>query len=198
MEVWKDIEGYEGLYQVSNEGRIKSLAREWVAGDRNSKQYHDEMIMKQSCDDRGYKMVCLSKDGGRITKKVHKLVALAFIENPDNLPQVNHKDENKENNFVFINEDGSVDLEKSNLEWCTLEYNVKYGTRTERTSKKVYQYTLDGELVKIWPSTAECGRNGFSQTKVSDCCNGGFFSHSRGKWHTVNSHKGYKWSYTEL
>jgi len=198
MEVWKDIKGYEGLYQVSNEGRIKSLAREWAAGNRNSKRCHDEMMIKQSCDDKGYKMVCLSKDGRSITKKVHKLVALAFIENPNNLPQVNHKDENKENNFVFINKDGSVDLGKSNLEWCTLEYNVKYGTRTERTSKKVYQYTLDGELIKIWSSTAECGRNGFSQTKVSDCCNGGYFSHSRGKWHTVNSHKGYKWSYTEL
>ena len=198
MEVWKDIEGYEGLYQISNEGRVKSLPRKWICGDRNSTRKHDGIIMKQSKDEKGYKMVCLSKDGKAITKKVHKLVGNAFLENPNNLPQINHKDENKENNLVFINEDGSVDYDKSNLEWCTLEYNVRYGTRTERTSKKVYQYTIEGELVKIWDSTAECGRNGFSQTKVSDCCNGGYFSHSRGKWRNVNMHKGYKWSYELL
>ena len=198
MEVWKDIKGYEGLYQVSNEGRIKSLPKKWSCGDRNSTRYHDSIIMKQSLDEKGYKMVCLSKNGKSTTKKVHKLVANAFIENTDNLPQVNHKDENKENNYIHINEDGSVNLEKSNLEWCTAKYNVRYGTRMERVSKKVYQYTMDGELVKIWSSTAECGRNGFSQTKVSDCCNGGYYSESRGKWHTVNSHKGYKWSYELL
>ena len=118
-EVWKDVVGYEGLYQVSNLGRVKSLGFD---------KWHKGRILKQSFDSkRNYLFVGLHKDGKIKQKNVHRLVAETFIPNPDNLPCVNHKDEDKTNNFVFVNKDGSVDLNKSNLEWCTVAYNTNYG-----------------------------------------------------------------------
>ena len=83
---------------------------------------------------------------------------------------MNHKDENKQNNVV------------SNLEWCTHEYNNRYGTRIERTSKPILQYTLDGEFVKEWKSTAECGRNGYNQGHVAACCRGERKTHKGSVW----------------
>lgn len=184
MEEWRDIPGYEGSYQVSNEGNLKSLAN-----DKSRK----EKLLKPVADGGGYLLVRLYKDGNGKTKRVHRLVAEAFLPNPNGYPQVNHKDECKVNNTVCVNEDGSVDLEKSNLEWSTNEYNHNYGTHNERIakaltngkcSKQVFQYTLEGTLVKIWASTMECGRNGFRQSNVAACC--------RGK---LNKYKGYRWSY---
>ena len=105
MEEWKDIKGYEGIYQISNKGRVKSL---------NYKRTGKEKILKLSSDTNGYKKITLFKNSKRKTYSIHKLVAEAFLPNPDNLPVVNHKDENKLNNNV------------ENLEWCTQEYNVKY------------------------------------------------------------------------
>ena len=109
-ENWKDIEGYEGLYQVSNLGRVKSL---------NYHRSWKEQCLKPGkvC---GYLYVILSKDGEVYGKYVHILVAEAFIPNPFNLPYVNHKDEVKTNNCV------------SNLEWCTAKYNTNYGTGMRR------------------------------------------------------------------
>ena len=107
------------------------------------------------------------------------MVAIAFIPNPNNYPYINHKDENKENNFV------------DNLEWCTNSYNQKYGNCpqkiAEKLSKKVFQYSKDGELLRIWNSTMECKRNGFHQGEVAKCCR-----------NEAKSHKGYIWSYTEI
>ena len=105
-EIWKEIKDYEGLYQVSNLGRVKSSTK----------------ILKNRLSKRGYYIVTLYKNGKSTTKWVHRLVAEAFIPNPDNLPQVNHKDEDKLNNRV------------DNLEWCTAKYNCNYGTHNSKLS----------------------------------------------------------------
>lgn len=115
-EIWKDIEGYEGLYQVSNFGRVKSLGR-----FKKNNQIK-EKILKPRINSSGYKQVSLYNKFQK-TYSVHRLVAKAFIPNPDNLPQVNHKDENKLNNHV------------NNLEWCNSKYNNNYGTHNKRVGR---------------------------------------------------------------
>ena len=161
-EYWKPVVGYEGLYEISNWGRVKSLKRLVKIHNKWGECYItiNEKILKKRIDKYGYERVMLCKHGKSKLKQVHRLVAEAFIPNPYNLPQVNHKDEDKQNNHYL------------NLEWCTHEYNVNYGTRTERCSKPVLQYTLDGELIKEWPSTIECGRNGYNYGCVAACCRG--------------------------
>ena len=178
MEIWRDIEGYEGLYQVSNEGRIKSLKRHHVRNDR---------ILKQSKDKDKYKRVDLRKDNVSATKRVNRLVAKAFIPNPNNYPVVNHKDENKENNSV------------DNLEWCSISYNNDYGLRNGNFCKKVYQYTLGGELIAVYDKIAYAALavNGYA-ANIKTACNGGFFDKIRNKWHTMSQYKGYKWSFNPL
>ena len=120
MEEWRDIKGYEGLYQVSNLGRVKSLARKI-----NNQYGKKERLMTQKIDKDGYKRVGLNKNGKQIYYGVHRLVAQAFISNPNNYPQINHKDENKSNNKV------------DNLEWCDGKYNQNYGTINERRTQKL-------------------------------------------------------------
>ena len=113
MEIWKDVKGYEGLYQVSNKGRIKSL---------NYRRTGKEGILQHSLDSYGYLKVTLHKNGKQKYFRIHRLVAEAFIPNVNDLPEVNHIDENKENNHV------------ENLEWCDRKYNNNYGSRNERAS----------------------------------------------------------------
>ena len=110
-QVWKDIEGYEGLYQVSNTGKVRSM---------NYKQTGKVKRLKPIITNTGYCTARFGKEGKWKGYLVHRLVAQAFIPNPNNLPCVNHKDENKTNNCIW------------NLEWCTHEYNNNYGSRTER------------------------------------------------------------------
>lgn len=110
IEIWKDILGYEGLYQVSNLGRVKSL---------NYHKTRKEHILKPT-NCHGYLRVNLSKNKNRKSYLVHRLVGEAFISNFDNLPEINHKDENKHNNCV------------ENLEWCDRQYNNTYGTMLQK------------------------------------------------------------------
>ena len=175
IEQWRtpiyDGEPYEG-YKVSNWGKILSL---------NYNRTGKPELMNPAEDTSGYLQVGLRKNGETNLCLVHRLVAQTFIPNPENLPEVNHKDEDKTNNFVFLNEDGSVDKEKSNLEWKNHRDNCNHGTRNERIgktstngkqSKKVLQLSLSGELIREWPSIHECGRNGFDFRNVSACCRG--------------------------
>ena len=161
-EIWKDIKDYEGHYQVSNLSRVKSI------------KFGKERILKPVTDRHGYLIVGLWKNNKQKTYKVHRLVAEAFLPNPDNLPQVNHKDENPLNNNV------------NNLEWCNSKYNNTYGTRIERISKRrsktVLQYDLEGNFIREWESTAECGRNGFNQAHVAACCQGKLKKHKDSIW----------------
>lgn len=182
MEEWKDIKGYEGLYQVSNEGRVKSLSRNCFVKDKLGNKYCrtiKEKILKPIKQSNGYLYNTLHKNGEGKMFRTHRLVAEAFIPNSNSLLIINHKDEDKENNSV------------SNLEWCTPKYNSNYGNsiakRVTKQAKQVYQYDLDGNLVKVWESTMECGRNGYGQSKIVMCCNG-----------KRKTHKGYIWSFEYL
>lgn len=151
-EEWRDVVGYEGLYQVSSEGRVKSLKR---------KGRRKERILKHQIDRNGYLRLNLCAGGKSRLFFVHRLVCQAFHENPDNNPCVNHIDENKTNNAA------------SNLEWCTYEENNNHGTRNERASKPVGQYSLEGKLIKLWPSLTEVKRQtGFDQGNISEAANG--------------------------
>ena len=168
-EIWKDIYEYEGKYQVSNMGRVRSLDRLVTYAD-GSNRLHRGRILKAAADKDGYYRVILS-DIQHSNRLVHRLVAEAFIDNPDHLPEVNHKDENKQNNIV------------SNLEWCTDKYNVNYGTGLTRRadtqrndpdqSKPVIQYTKDGQKVAEYPSIKEAVRQtGIKKDTISRSCRG--------------------------
>ena len=155
-EIWKDVVGFEGKYQVSNLGNVKSL------------NYHNsgkEKLMKSHDNGRGYLYVMLWKNGEYKHKKVHRLVAEAFIDNPYNLPEINHKDEDKTNNRV------------ENLEWCTHEYNCNFGTRNERVGKKTAERlskpVLCVETGFLFDSTHDAERKtGIFQQNISKCCKG--------------------------
>lgn len=176
-EIWSPINGYEGLYEVSNLGNVRSLGK----GKSNASKKRN---LKNSKVYGGYLIVRLCKNGKMKNYKIHRLVAEAFIPNWFDEPQVNHIDENKLNNNV------------DNLEWCDAKYNSNHGTRNERIfrkttngklSKPVLQFTKTGEFVREWPSANEAGRNGYNQGKVTSCCRG-----------EQKKHKGYIWKYKEV
>ena len=173
-EIWRtavyDGELYEGLYKVSNLGRILSL------NYRNTGKAELRTPVENT---DGYFQVNLRKNGNTKTCYVHRLIAETFLENPENKPCINHKiegDEGKKINMVIFNEDGTVDEERTTIEWVTPKENSNYGTHNERIakakSKPVLQLSLSGELIREWPSTMECGRNGFNQGNVAACCRG--------------------------
>lgn len=142
QEIWKDVVGYEGLYQVSNLGRVKSLLR-YVQNGRVVRRVN-ERIMTPVKANNGYFRVYLKREGKGVNRSIHRLVAEAFLSNPNNHPQVNHKDENKGNNTL------------QNLEWCNSAYNASYGTRGKRiaeyNSKPVSQFDLNGVFITDYPS----------------------------------------------
>ena len=186
IEIWKtavyDGEIYEGLYRVSNWGRILSL---------NYRRTGKSKLMNPCKRKDGYFQVRLWKNGEYKWCKVHRLIAETFLENPEGKPCVNHKIEGKKGkkmNMVFFNEDGTIDKERTTIEWATYEENNNYGTHNERSakarSKPVLQFSLTGELIREWPSINECGRNGFNQGAVWLCCNG-----------KLKTHKGFRFMY---
>lgn len=173
-EIWKDIRDYEGLYQVSNTGKIKSL---------NYRHTGREKIMKHSVNNKGYLFVKLWKNRKFKSFRVHRLVAEAFIPNPNNLPFINHKSEIKTQNNV------------ENLEWCDAKYNNNFGTRKERVgekttngkcSKLVLQIDkTTNEVIAEFPSMHQVERE-LGISHISECC--------LGKRNTAG---GYKWRYKE-
>lgn len=161
MEIFKEINGTNGRYLVSNYGRVKSICK------------GREKILPQYKHTGGYLFVTLSLNGKTATKDVHRLVAEYFVPNPNNYPQVNHKDENKDNPRA------------DNLEWCSPKYNANYGERNRKLMKEVEQYTVNGEQIKTFPSIKDAAKavNG-SMGNISWCC--------KRRWKTAY---GYVWRY---
>ena len=177
-EVWKDVVGFEGWYQVCNKGNVRSVDRINHIG----RKYNGRTLNLLRGKD-GYPQVVLSKNGVRKTKYTHRLVAEAFLPNPNNYPEVNHRDEVKDNNNV------------ENLEWCDTRYNLNYGTARQRaakkTSKKVKAVNVEtGEVVKF-NSIREAGRKGYDNRSVSRACKG-VYNTGGG-----NLYRGYRWYYQE-
>ena len=165
VEIWKDIVGYEGLYQVSNLGRVKSLKRIALRTSKKgvkTNQLVKEAIKKAVPDKDCYEKVCIWKNGKSVNFFVHRLVAIAFIPNPENKPQVNHIDEDKKNN------------KHTNLEWTTSLENIRHGTGVERSrlskSKPVLQFTIDGVFLKEYKSVSDTKNYGFCFQGVHSCC----------------------------
>lgn len=175
MEEWKD---YNEYLSVSSYGNV--IAKDYYCFHKNrwgtiTKQLRKGGLIKPYTNTDGY----LQFNYMNKRYLIHILVAETFIPNPDKLPIVNHKDENRTNNHT------------ENLEWCSNEYNLKYGTSRQRAaehkSKQVYQYTLDGKLVGVYSSIKETAKDGFNRSCVSLCCN-----------KKIKKHKGYKWSFEPL
>ena len=145
LEVWKSIEGYTGLYEISNRGRVCALQK-CKRGKHGSVHTTKTKVLKGYVNKMGYQKVILTKDGERKDFLIHRLVAMAFIPNPFNFPYINHKDENKINNVA------------NNLEWCDTNYNLNYGTRNQRISNSKYRPVVlidkDGREM-IFTSTKE-------------------------------------------
>ena len=177
-EIWKPvtIKGFKDQYMISNLGRIMRLTR--IIKDKFKGQTRirkiQSKILKPGLKENGYLKVSLHNQQLDKNCYVHRLVAQAFIPNPNKLPQINHKNENKLDNRV------------SNLEWCNAHYNNIYHNRSKKVAKKrsyiVYQYDKNKNLVKIWPSAKEAGRHGFSQGNISACCRGEYKQYRNYIW----------------
>lgn len=155
-EIFKPIVGYEGLYEVSNYGRVRSLPRRCTKGK----------VLKPGLVSGGYCGVVLSKDGKCSSLLVHRLVADAFIPNPEGLIQINHKDENKANNCI------------DNLEWCTAQYNSEYSKAIP-----IAQLSLNGKILGIFKSAREVERKmGFKHQLITNCCKGAQNTSYKYKW----------------
>ena len=165
-EVWKDIVGYEGYYQVSDQGRVRSVDRIITCADGRIRRYKSR-ILKFGKNQKGYLLTTLCKDGTQKTFKVHRLVAEAFIPNPDNKPECDHKDKDKTNNCV------------SNLWWVSTEENWEHGTQNGRKIMPVQCI----ETGIVYKSIMEAKR----QTGISNICMA-----CKGKYKTVG---GYHWTY---
>lgn len=188
-EEWKNVIGYEGYYQVSNKGNVRSVDRLKEHNTSHSGFIPIEgQMLKQSISHKGYPIVYLSKSGKDKTVPVHRLVAITFIPNPDNLPQVNHIDGDKTNNNA------------ENLEWCDNSYNQihaykmglhKVSEKAGRPRKPVMQIDKDtNEIVNIFVSLAEAERQtGCYASRIRIVCNGEGFTTGGYKWKYLNNKK---------
>lgn len=179
-EEWREIEGYYGL-EVSNTGKIRrtNFSKKDIA---NIKKYENKLpkVLKTSLDKDGYVVIVLSNNGKNFHTRVHRVVAKAFIPNPENKKQINHIDGNKQNNNV------------SNLEWCTQSENIRHrinilGVRltNNKKSKPVIQYDMEMNIIKEYPSAKEAMRQTkMSQGHISECCRG-----------EIKQYNGFIWKY---
>lgn len=186
-EQWKDIEGFEGLYQISSYGRVKRLSKlihnEGLL-NKSKEYYSKEMILKPAYISKGYRGVTLTKEGKRYPKKIHRLVAQAFIPNPCKKPQVNHIDCDKSNNHV------------TNLEWVSQYMNMLHAKEhgllnIEKATMVKYhpvaQYDLSGNLIKEWKSLKEASESlGKPSGNIYKCCQ-----------RKIKSAYGFIWKYIE-
>ena len=187
MEVWKDILGFEGLYQVSNKGNVKSVSRTVI--DKNGRSIPiKSRVLKPAYRKRGgYGSIVLRKGGKSYPKTLHRLVAQAFIPNPNNYPCVNHIDEDTSNNNA------------SNLEWCTWKYNDNYGLHGKRISmghsKKVAQYDLNNNLIRVYTNATQASKVvGVDPSQIRACALGKVRKGKHGR-QSFKTAGGYKWEY---
>lgn len=187
IEVWKDIPNYEGLYQASNLGRIKSLDRYVISKDYKS--FRKGKIKKPSVHENNYLYVILSNKSVEKHKLVHRLIAETFLDNPNNYSVVNHINGNKQDNKV------------ENLEWCNHQQNSQkawemglYPKKKEKTHStkkvKVIQKDLQGNIIKIWDSITEVNKKlKINTTQISNCIKNKKYFKTAG---------GYKWEVYKL
>ena len=185
-QIWKSIRGYEGLYEVNNLGFVRGLSRK-ISCHKIYQRNQKTMILKGIKRSNGYIQVALSKNGKSCIFFVHRLVLSAFLENPMNKPQVNHKDGNKENNKI------------ENLEWVNASENGLHSYRElgrsawhkgktgkgTPTAKALIQKTLEGTIIRFWDCGLDAVREGkFESSSISRCANG-----------IAKTHKGFVWEY---
>ena len=199
-EIWKPIKGLEGFYEVSNFARVKSLTR---MVKRSHTVYYNVKgcMMKPYTDNRGYKTIILVDAQGKIHRcKVHRLVAEAFIPNPEHKPYIDHKDGNTANNHVYLNTDGSVDYDRTNIRWCTQKENLNnprtkklmsvsqkraFKNGKEKHYKEVHKYTMDGYYVETFKSVDDAARNtGVVPTSIGNAIHGRSCSSGGFRWST--------------
>lgn len=161
--MWKDVKYFEGFYQVSDSGMVKNTKTGRILKATPNK-YRG-----------GYLSVILSLNGNHTRHYVHRLVAEAFIPNPNNYPEINHRDEDVLNNH------------RDNLEWCSRDYNQSYGTRAQRAGEKhrkpINQYTIEGKFIKQWSCALEIeNKTGYSHSAIRKCCNGTYAQAYGYKW----------------
>lgn len=181
MEIWKDVVGYEGYYQVSNLGNVKSVDRV-IYSDKlhiGTKRELKGKLLKPYINKHGYLALALTKNGNEKLMRVHRLVTEAFIDNPNNYDQVNHIDGDKTNNKV------------ENLEWCNNQYNVIHAYENgliKHYSRQINQYDLKGNYIQTFESLAKaCKEVNGNRANIIKCIKG-----------QINNAYGYKWRYADL